>query len=84
MTIQMNPVWLVKLGTIFTHILGIEVIVGSREMWSVVDDWFLIWLLSRKRVSGWFLLINISILVLLDVTNFFIVLFELLSGSKAG
>ena len=83
MTIKMNPIWLVELRRIFVYIFRVEMIMGSGEVRSVVDNWLLICLLSWERISSGFLLVDISIFVLLDVTNFFIVLFELLSGCEA-
>jgi len=83
MPIEMNPVRLIELRAISTDILRVEMIVSCRDKWCIVHCWFLVSLLSGKGVSSGFLFVDISILLLLNMTHFFEVLFELLSGSEA-
>lgn len=83
MSIEMDPVRLIELRAISTDIFRVEVIVSSGDKRGVVDHWFLIKLLSGERISGRFLLVDISVLLLFYMAHFLEVLFELLRGGKS-
>lgn len=82
MSIKVHPVRLIKLRSVSVCVLRVKVVVGCGNQSLVVDHGFLIRLLSRKRVTSWLLLVNISILLLLHCTHPFVVLLELLRGGE--
>lgn len=79
----MNPFRLIQFRGIFAGIFGIEMIMSCGDLSRVIDDWFLIGLLSGERISGWFLFIDISIMILFDMADFSEMFFKLLGGSES-
>lgn len=82
MSIKVHPVWLIKLRGVSVCVFRVEVLVRCGNDSFVVDHGFLIRLLSWERVTSRLLLVDISVLLLLDCTYSFVVLLELLGWGE--
>ncbi len=84
MSVKVNPVGLVELRCILTHVFGVVMVMRSGEEGRIVDNRFLVDWLSGQRILSWLDFINVSVLFLLLGTYFFVMLFEFLSWCEAG
>jgi hypothetical protein len=83
MTIEMDPIRLIKLRSIPGRILGVKMIMSCGDKGLVVYNRFLIGLFPGERITSWLLFVYVTVLLLLGCAYFPEVLLKLLCWSEA-